>query len=368
MLIWMVKRKPQRTIGALTPRYQIRSSVMSLLRQEISMNMIKREKWTEADVDALPAGEHDYFERKSGQLFTNMGDLLGKLAKTISAMANSGGGYIILGVDDAGTPDGVPPLQGNTPVRDWLEQKIPHLVEYPLADFRVHVVEPSVSSRIPSGKQVIVVDIGDSALAPHQCAHGGGDATKYTYYYRQAGRSEPAPHFYLELLRQRLVSPVLEATLTRVVPVKAARVPDGVFLATHLRFLVRNSGRVAAYKWQLQVTEMAGHPEGRVSDYRFRVGDYPSGWGMSGGIRVDDTILPGCALDENKDFGMLLRPAALSAESVQVEIEALILPLILGYRLATETSPGKLEHIELRNAADVETLSAFILHEVSNSA
>jgi hypothetical protein len=332
------------------------------------MNMIKREKWTEADVDTLPAGEHDYFERKSGQLFTNMGDLLGKLAKTVSAIANSGGGYIILGVDDAGTPDGVPPLQGNTPVRDWLEQKIPHLVEYPLADFRVHVVQPSVSSRIPSGKQVIVVDIGDSALAPHQCAHGGGDARKYTYYYRQAGRSEPAPHFYLELLRQRLVSPVLEATLTRVVPVKAARVPEGVFLATHLRFLVRNSGRVAAYKWQLQVTEMAGHPEGRVSDYRFRVGDYPSGWGMPGGIRVDDTILPGCALDENKDFGVLLRPAALSAESVKVEIEALILPLILGYRLATETSPGKLEHIELRNAADVETLSAFILQEVPHSA
>lgn len=229
-------------------------------------------------------------------------------------------------------------------------------------------MEPSVSSRIPPGKPVIVIDIGDSALAPHQCVHGGGDARKYTYYYRQAGRSEPAPHFYLELLRQRLVSPVLEATLARVLPVKAARVSEGVFLVTRLRFLVRNCGRVAAYKWQLQVTEMAGHPDGRVGDYRFRVGDYPSGWGMSGGIRVDDTILPGCALDEDKDLGVLLHPSVLSAESVKVELETLILPLNLGYRLATETSPGKLEHIELRNVADVEALTAFILQEIPNPA
>src|SRR2546429_5295188 len=160
MLMWMVKQKRQRATGVLIPHYRSQSSVRSLLRQDNDMDAIKREKWTEADVDALPAGEHDYFERKSGQLFANMGDLLGKLAKTVSAMANSGGGYIILGVDDVGTPDGVPPLQGNTPVRDWLEQKIPRLVEYPLADFRVHVVEPSVSSRIPPGKPVIVIDIG----------------------------------------------------------------------------------------------------------------------------------------------------------------------------------------------------------------
>src|SRR5439155_17887259 len=97
----------------------------------------------------------------------------------------------------------------------------------------------------PLESQSLLLTSEDSALAPHQCAHGGGDARKYTYYYRQAGRSEPAPHFYLELLRQRLVSPVLEATLASVVPVKATRVSDGVFLATQLRFLVHNSGRVA---------------------------------------------------------------------------------------------------------------------------
>jgi hypothetical protein len=366
MLAGMSRQKLQRAVGILTSRYRTRSSVTSLFRQDTDMNAIKRENWTEADVDALPAGEHDYFERKSGHLFANMGELLGTLAKAVSAMANSGGGHIILGVDDSGTPDGVPPMQGNTPVRDWLEQKIPHLVEYPLSDFRVHVVEPSSPSRIPIGQQVIVIDVGDSALAPHQCAHGGGSAQKYTYYYRQAGRSAPAPHFYLELLRQRLISPALEATLVGVIPVKAVRVNEGVFLAMRLRFLVQNTGRVAAYKWQLQLTQVGGHLEGRVGDYRFRVGDYPPGWSMPSGIRVDDTILPGCALDEDKDMGILLRLSDSAAEAVGAEIRTLMLPITLGYQLATETSPGRLHHIELRSVVDVQALAVFVSQSVGH--
>ena len=202
-------------------------------------------------------------------MFADPGELLGKLAKTVSALANSDGGYIVLGVDDAGTPDGVPPMRGKTSTKEWLEQKIPHLVAYPLADFRVHVAEPSTPSRIPAGCQVIVVDIGDSALAPHQCLHGGVGAAKHMYYYRQASHSEPAPHFYLELLRQRLVAPVLTADLVEVLPIKARSADGGVFGALRLRFHITNAGRVAAYKWQLQITEYDGHQADRVSDYRF---------------------------------------------------------------------------------------------------
>jgi len=321
---------------------------------------VKRDRWTESDIDALPAGEHDYFERKSGQLFGDIGDLLGKLAKTISAMANSGGGHVVLGVDDSGTPDGAPRMHGGTAVRDWLEQKIPHLVDYPLSDFRVHVVEPSVPSRIPPERQVIVVDVGDSALAPHQCAHGGGDARKHTYYHRQAGRSEPAPHFYLELLRQRLVAPVLDTNLVDLFSVKAARVEDGVFLALRLRFLVKNTGRVAAYKWQLQITEMGGHFPSRVADYRFGSRDYPPGWTMDSAIRIDDTILPGCGLDEDKDLGLLLRPGSQSREALRAELETLLLPVTLGFRVATEVSPGQVEHVELRSIVNIERLTDFV--------
>ena len=262
MLLGLKKRNLRSIPWLRTARSRMQSTVTALLRQDVSMSITKRERWTETDVDGLPNGEHDYFERKSGRLFDDTESLLGKLAKTVSALANTGGGHIVLGVDDDGVPDGVPSSRGSAPTRDWLEQKLPRLVDYPLADFRMHIVERSTTSRIPAERDVIVIDIGDSALAPHQCAYGGRDARKYTYYYRQAGRSEPAPHFYLELLRQRLVNPTLEAEFVKLLPVKARQISGASFLATRLRFRVRNIDRVAAYKWQVQVKQMSGHPEG----------------------------------------------------------------------------------------------------------
>jgi len=90
---------------------------------------VKRERWTEADVLALPSGEHDYFDRKSGLLLQKSSDeMLGTLAKAASAFANSGGGHLILGVDDAGIMDGLDPMRGRTPTREWIEQQIPNLV------------------------------------------------------------------------------------------------------------------------------------------------------------------------------------------------------------------------------------------------
>src|SRR4051794_2334839 len=59
----------------LPPQFPLRrrlqqSSVTALHRQDPVMEVSpKREHWTEADMAALPAGEHDYFDRKSGRLF-----------------------------------------------------------------------------------------------------------------------------------------------------------------------------------------------------------------------------------------------------------------------------------------------------------
>jgi hypothetical protein len=157
-----------------------------------------RHRWSEDEAAALPMGEHDYFERKSGALLAkeNYRDSLGK---AVSAFANSGGGHLVLGVRDDGTFDGMDEFHkaGRTKMRDWLEQIIPNLVSHPLKDFRVHEVEPSTPSLIPAGRIVLVIDIGDSRFAPHQSEH-----TKL-YYHRAGGRSEPATHFYLETLRGR---------------------------------------------------------------------------------------------------------------------------------------------------------------------
>lgn len=331
------------------------------------MSSIKRERWTEADIDALPPGEHDYFDRKSGRLFAGDADKLqSALAKALSAFANSGGGHLILGVADDGTPDGIPPAFGRTSIRDWLEQKIPHLVSYALSDFRVHIVERGAPSRIPSGSVVAVIDVGDSALAPHQCAFG---APKYFYFHRQAGRSEPAPHFYLELLRQRLVNPVLEAKLIGIVPEQVRAIDDGIFVVIRLKFLVENVGRVAAYKWKLMLHEMRGLPDERGADYHFDRKEFPKK-GMSGGpggIRIDDTILPGCSIEEERPLGVFVKAVPGRTDQIYAEIDRLLVPLELSYRIATETSRGELNWVELWQVLNRQELVDFIIARTSQA-
>lgn len=158
---------------------------------------MKKDRWTEDEVLSLPSGELDYFDRKSGAIL-NETDFLKNLAKALSAFANSGGGHLVLGIKDDGTLDGVPKIhKGRTSTKDWLEQVIPGLLSYPLQDFRVHEIEPATPTTIPGGQVVIVIDVGDSQLAPHQ------SVKNHHYYYRAGGRSETAPHFFLELLWSR---------------------------------------------------------------------------------------------------------------------------------------------------------------------
>src|ERR671923_1957965 len=97
MQAWLPRRAPPRAALPPVGRRRTQSAVAALARQDAQESLVKRERWTEPEVDALPAGEHDYFERKSGQLFQDTGELLGALAKTVSAFANSGGGHILLG-------------------------------------------------------------------------------------------------------------------------------------------------------------------------------------------------------------------------------------------------------------------------------
>ncbi|MHB8868885.1 MAG: AlbA family DNA-binding domain-containing protein [Thermoleophilia bacterium] len=327
---------------------------------------MKRKKWTETEVAALPHGEHDYFERKSGQLFDEPG-LLGKLAKTLSALANSGGGHMVLGVDDEGVPDGVPFKRGRTPTREWLEQQIPNLLAYPLSDFRVHVVERSTPSNIPADRDVIVVDVGDSALAPHQCLQDAGGARKYTYYYRQAGHSVPAPHFHLELLRQRLVNPVIEVSFQSLSIQDAYRVDKDVFLETRLLFEVRNTGRVAAYKWALILRGLENIPEGREIDYCFDVNEYPKKQRRDVSMRIDDTLLPACTLSEDVHMGVMLRPQCESAECLMAEIEHMIADVVVRYQVATETSPGETVELELGPGLDVKNMVDGVFTRIGRS-
>lgn len=312
------------------------------------MTFVKRESWTEEQITELPTGEHDYFERKSGKLFdvSDRNSLLDTLAKAASAFANSGGGHLIVGVTDAGEINGAPRIwSGRTTTRDWLEQKVPQLLDYRLNDFRVHVVERSIPSKIPPERDVIVIDLGDSALAPHQSTRD------HTYYYRSAGRSLPAPHFYLELLRQRQTSPVLDFELAGA-EIETWLHQGMPMLRVDAKFLIENKGRVAAYKWALVARTLNQIPDGRGDDYYF--GAIPGATGRSSSVRIDDTILPGCTLQESKIFGVQLSPAGLDEENVRSELTAMLVGLRLALQLATESSPGTIKEVSFREVVDVE--------------
>ena len=144
------------------------SQLAALFMQGVGGKAMMRERWSESDILALPPEEPSKWDRKSGRLFDDQVKFLDSMAKVVSAMANSGGGSIILGVEDDGTPAGVKSHIGRQSMKDWLEQQLPNLTDYPLSNFRVHTVERAVPSLIPADAVVIVIDIGDSPLAPHQ--------------------------------------------------------------------------------------------------------------------------------------------------------------------------------------------------------
>lgn len=312
----------------------------------------KRTTWSEADVLALPAGEHDYFDRKSGSLLTNT-DFRKDMAKVLSAMSNSGGGHVVIGVEDDGTFTGVTPFKGRTAMREWLEQVIPNLVTFPLEDFRVHEAVPSVPSAIPIGRVLLVVDVGDSALAPHQ------SEPARTYYYRVGSHSKPAPHFYLETLRNRLTGPALVASLAEVRRLDAYPCNDhseSLFVATRLKFVVRNTGRVAAYKWALIVEGTDGDPVGRSGDFKFASRDFPRGTGSgSDNTRLDNTILPGLATYTETDFGFFLRASQHDRDGLKQDLQQMLSDnLMVRFRVVTETSRGETTRVQVAKFLNYE--------------
>jgi hypothetical protein len=314
---------------------------------------LKRTTWTESDVLALPPGqEHDSFDRKSGLLIAKA-EFRDDLARHLSAFANSGGGHLILGMHDNGTFDGVSRVRaGKTTTREWLEQIVPELLSYPLQNFRVHEVLPSTPSDIPDGQVVIVIDVGDSALAPHQSARSK------IYYHRSGGHSNPAPHFYLEALRNRLVAPSLEPQLADVTLFGSYKTESGPFLTFTLVFRVLNAGRVAAYRWALAIDAFGGNGEGRQADYGFDRTRFPRPIARQSSVRMDDTILPSQFLLDVKDFGVQLRPRSDSIDDIEAELRS-VLPedFRLICRAISEVSPGVPTPISLQGLIDYHELA-----------
>ncbi|MBK9927104.1 MAG: ATP-binding protein [Anaerolineales bacterium] len=155
--------------------------------------------WDEEYLLNLPIGEFDWLEVKGRRGLdltlssVDENDVKSIMSKAISAFANSGGGNLVFGlanpnkkwqIDDGGIDLAI--KKPNT--REWLEDIIPTLVDFPLSSFNVYAIQgKGSSSQIAEGRAVFVIEIPDSEQAPHQ-------AIDNRYYIRVGGKSKPISH------------------------------------------------------------------------------------------------------------------------------------------------------------------------------
>jgi hypothetical protein len=136
---------------------------------------------------------------------------------------------------------------------------------------------------------------------------------------------------------------MLEPDLTEILVNQVHEHEGGLFAEIELAFAVKNTGRVAAYKWALMVERMSGHAPGREEDYCFSFRSFPRGGrGRDSSISLDDTILPSLSRTVMRDMGVHLRPSSPSADDLNTEVQAVLgREFTLHFRVVSETSPGE---------------------------
>jgi len=228
-------------------------------------------EWDEAYVLSLPLGEFDWLEIKNRRgLDLTMstvreGDVRENMAKAVSAFANSGGGQLVYGLINPTAPAGkwivddggiLTTVKGKTETREWLEDIIPNLVEFPLSLFNVYAILPSgPDSQLALNRAIYIIDIGDSPQAPHQSTYDN------RYYARVGGKSRPLGHRLVSDIMGRRQHPKIElefATERKFIkgqPSKknqlfyiegTASEPTSDVYEYELNIWVRNNGRVFA--------------------------------------------------------------------------------------------------------------------------
>ncbi|WP_269538125.1 AlbA family DNA-binding domain-containing protein [Cerasicoccus fimbriatus] len=176
---------------------------------------------TEQELLKFSTGELDSLEFKSSRIFRadmkpgEVNQSLETVAKAVSAMANSGGGRIIIGASDETEPGqvvidgGVPWAFKGATIKEWLTNVIPPLVDPELHGLNVFPVTPAeVGSEIGEGRAVIVIEIPDSEDAPHQ-------ARDNRYYIRVGAKSKPIGNRIVMDIANRRKHPRIKMMLRR---------------------------------------------------------------------------------------------------------------------------------------------------------
>ncbi len=140
-------------------------------------------EWDEDYLLNLPSTEPTHLEFKGRKKLdltlpnVDENDVKATLSKALSAFANSGGGVLVYGIEN---PQQGKPLEiddggidiaikGRSSTKEWLEDVIPNLTDYPLPSFDVYVIErKNPASQIAPGRAIFVGEIPDSEKAPHQ--------------------------------------------------------------------------------------------------------------------------------------------------------------------------------------------------------
>jgi len=228
----------------------------------------------------FPPGEHDWFEVKGNRFIDISQPNVNRnwesdLSKTIGAMANTGGGYIVFGADDS--PNGCildgygikRDIKGNG-TKKWLEDILTTSTDPFIQNINVYEFTKSSEKQL-TDTALYIVEVDDSPLAPHQSRDN-------KYYIRTGSSSRPASHrIVLDMLgrrknpiiqvdfafdlyeKERLI--VLNTVLTNIGKVIANVVTGFLFIPnqltpTHNAIKQRTSTRGNTEYWMIDISNI----------------------------------------------------------------------------------------------------------------
>lgn len=126
-------------------------------------------EWTLEYVKNLPVTEIEWLDFKESRWLTTEEKTFNSLSHYVSAFANYGGGYLVIGFKDPvpGKPlefDGGVDFSIKNGIQNWLEDKIPSLVDPPISRISVQPIPLATGDSFG----VVVIRIEPSDDAPHQ--------------------------------------------------------------------------------------------------------------------------------------------------------------------------------------------------------
>lgn len=209
-------------------------------------------EWDENYLLNLPCGEFDWIEFKETRKLDfslpgiNRDVVLRELSKQVSAFANSGGGVLIFGIENpmSGNPlkvdaEGGVSLNLGNGTREWLEDIVPGLVDFPLSKINVYelVGKDGESSQIQAGKGIFIIDIPSSEQAPHQ-------ALDNLYYARVGGKSKPINHRFVMDIIGRSKHPKLNMEVKILIAEESNRLRYSESSNLEIECYCRNNGSI----------------------------------------------------------------------------------------------------------------------------